>query len=263
MADIILFGGTTEGREIANKFAEEFKGSDVRLCVCVATEYGATLLEESDNVEIHIGALNEEQMKQFISEKGATLCVDATHPYAAAVTANIVTACDELEVAYVRVIRELVEEENISDNPDVILVENVKEAVDFLNDTEGKIFVTTGSKELEAFTKLKGYRSRCIARVLSTLPVMLKCNNLGFEGKNLIMMQGPFSEELNYQMFIASEAKWLVTKNSGSAGGFEEKCEAALRAGMKLVIIGRPEEKSKNFVGIDESLEIMRGIYKL
>ena len=66
---------------------------------------------------------------------------------------------------------------------------------------------------------------------------------LGFEGKNLIAMQGPFSKELNAAMLRQYDCRYLVTKDSGKAGGFEEKIQAATECGAIPVIIGRPVQE--------------------
>ena len=57
---------------------------------------------------------------------------------------------------------------------------------------------------------------------------MKKSMELGFDGKHLIAMQGPFSKELNVAMLRQTEADYFVTKESGKTGGFEEKYEAAM-----------------------------------
>ena len=74
--------------------------------------------------------------------------VDATHPYAKEVPANLKAACEELQIPYLRLVRE--EEETSGE----ICVEDVNAAVRYLEHTEGNIVVTTGSNELVAFTKL-------------------------------------------------------------------------------------------------------------
>ena len=51
--------------------------------------------------------------------------------------------------------------------------------------------------------------------------------SLGFVGKHLICMQGPFSRELNTAMLRQFDAAYLVTKDSGKVGGFEEKLAVA------------------------------------
>ena len=43
-------------------------------------------------------------------------------------------------------------------------------------------------------------------------------------------------------MFKNSKARWVVTKNSGSVGGFEEKLAAAEAAGAALIVIERPDD---------------------
>lgn len=68
--------------------------------------------------------------------------------------------------------------------------------------------------------------------------VVKTCADMGFYGSHLIAMQGPFSEELNVSMMRSVHAKWMVTKESGNAGGFGEKVSAAKKAGVGLVVIG-------------------------
>ena len=46
--------------------------------------------------------------------------------------------------------------------------------------------------------------------------------------------------ELNKAMLEQFHCRYLVTKMSGSTGGYEEKLEAARQAGAISVIVGRP-----------------------
>jgi precorrin-6y C5,15-methyltransferase (decarboxylating) CbiE subunit len=57
-------------------------------------------------------------------------------------------------------------------------------------------------------------------------------------------MQGPFSTDMNVALLRATGVKWLVTKESGAAGGYQEKMDAARICGVKTIIIGRPAEES-------------------
>ena len=59
-------------------------------------------------------------------------------------------------------------------------------------------------------------------------------------GKHLIGMQGPFSRELNAAMLRQYDCRYLVTKDTGKAGGFQDKIDAALECDAVPVIIGRP-----------------------
>ena len=84
------------------------------------------------------------------------------------------------------------------------------------------------------------YQERLFARVLSIPSVISSCAELGIEGKHLIGMQGPFSTEINEAMLRQFQCSYLVTKDTGLAGGFPEKMEACQRCGVTPVIIGRP-----------------------
>ncbi len=74
-------------------------------------------------------------------------------------------------------------------------------------------------------------------------------------------MQGPFSEELNTAMLRQFECRYLVTKETGKAGGFEEKLRAAKKAGAKVVLIGRPAEQPG--YSYDELLKLLENRLKL
>lgn len=257
---IVIFGGTTEGRRLVEKLVH----LDVRLYVCVATEYGAALMDEHDNVTVICRRMNQPEMEAFLRETKAGLCVDATHPYAVLVSENILKACDTLGLEYIRVVRDCEDNEDKAfddafnhEDRKYICVDSVSQAVEYLKNVRGNIFITTGSKELEAYTDIPGYRDRCTARVLPSAEVMNKCAELGFEGKKIIGMQGPFSEEMNYQMFSEAKARWVVTKNSGKEGGYQDKCEAAIRAGAGLIVIGRPVEQSENAMNYREAVSFV------
>ena len=251
MSKVIVFAGTIEGRHLAEFLSRQ----KVPSIVCVATQYGGQLLGEDEFRRVYTKRLDQEQMRRlFLQEmeplmgkqnakKEELTVVDATHPYAAVVSENIRSACEETGAVYLRLLRKSKMNVATEEDEDVYVVESVGQAVEFLQDTTGNILVTTGSKELEKFTALSDYRKRVYARVLSTPEVAAACGNLGFEGQHLICMQGPFSEELNKAMLRQFQAKWMVTKESGSAGGFEEKIRAAKAVGAKVVLVGRPTKE--------------------
>jgi precorrin-6Y C5,15-methyltransferase (decarboxylating) len=267
MAVIVVFGGTVEGR----LFAEAFQNTELELHICVATEYGASLLPECPNIKVHTGRMDKDDMEKLFDKIKPEYCLDATHPYAVAVTENAVHACQKRNVPYIRVAREQGGMEKTEPNCDskIIYQESVEAAVAFLCKKKGNIFITTGSNELEKYTVIEDYRDRCYARVLPVASVLEKCRKLGFEGKNLIGMQGPFGEELNYWMIKQINAVYLVTKNSGKEGGFEEKCNAALRAGVHVLVIGREREESTDLVHnckivtLEEAIQFLQQKFRL
>ena len=87
MDKILLFGGTGEGRALAEWMLSEH----IPCTVCVATEYGETLLP--DGAEAHVGRMDRDEMAALMAQDYA-LVVDATHPYAVEVTENIRAAAE-------------------------------------------------------------------------------------------------------------------------------------------------------------------------
>ncbi len=235
MRPVIIFAGTTEGRLLA----EELSGRAIRVTACVATEYGEALLRENEYLSVHRGRMDEPQIEAFLEEQQALTVVDATHPYAVEVSKNVSEACRRTGREYIRLLREI----DQSAESEAIVVDSVEAAVEYLKETEGNILATTGSKELAKYTAIPGYEKRVYARVLSTADAVAACRELGFQGRNLICMQGPFSEELNTAMLREFDCKYLVTKETGKEGGFQEKVRAAKRAGARLVLVGRPSEQ--------------------
>lgn len=235
MSEILIFAGTSEGRAVAEFLNERGQKAHV----CVATEYGESLLPQGEFLEISHERMDRDQMEALMASMGPDiLVVDATHPYAVQVTENIRQACAAVKAPYLRLIRPLG-----GTDDGAVYVKDTAEAVEYLKATKGDILVTTGSKELKAFCALPDYKNRVYARVLSIPQVAASCAALGFEGKHLICMQGPFSRELNAAMIRQLHTRWLVTKESGVAGGFQEKCLAARDTGSRLVIIGRPRQE--------------------
>ena len=267
MAGIVVFGGTVEGR----MFAEAFCNTDLELHICVATEYGASLLPVCSNIEIHTGRMDAVGMEKFLEKIVPDYCLDATHPYAESVSENALSACQRRNVPYIRVLREEGEAAGNTGDGDVSFIyeDNIEDAAAFLNTTKGNILITTGSKDLEKYAAIEDYKNRCYARVLPIASVLEKCRELGFEGKNLIGMQGPFGEELNYWMMKQIDASYHVTKNSGREGCFQEKSNAAVRAGVRVLVIERRREKVERASGsvkvytFPEAMQFLRQQYGL
>lgn len=239
----LVFAGTVEGRTLAGELA----AAGCPVTVSVATEYGEKIVKEQPGLTVRRGRMTAEEMASFMKEMkedagkegGGAPCqvVDATHPYAAAVSENIRAACETAHLPYLRLLRESEQADGMAD---CVFVASAREAAEYLKTTEGNVLLTTGSKELEVFTEIPDYQARLFPRVLSTAESVLSCAKLGFEGKNLICMQGPFSEELNTAMLKQIHAAWMVTKETGKSGGFGEKLSAARKAGVKVIVIGRP-----------------------
>ncbi|MCD8355520.1 MAG: precorrin-6A reductase [Clostridia bacterium] len=238
----VIFAGTSEGRTLC----EQLSKAGISATVCVATEYGKEVLPEMPGITVHTGRMTAEEMTDFLQE--AELVVDATHPYAVEVSKNIRWACEAVDCRYVRLLRPKTEAEG------AVHVGSAAEAAEYLAGTEGNVLLTVGSKELHCFTAVPEYQERLWTRVLPATASMEICQNLGFPAAHIIMMQGPFSEELNTALLHTCHAEWLVTKDTGKAGGLPEKLAAAKRCGCKVLLIDRPQEEGMTPDGVRDLL---------
>ena len=159
MYKLLLFAGTTEGRELA----EYFSTCNVQVTVCVATEYGQTLILQRENLSVCAGRLTQQEMEEKIIGEGYDLVVDATHPYAQVVTENIRAACEKTGRPYFRCLRQ---EESAEGYANVLFAEDTSQAAQMLEEIEGNILLTTGSKELCQYQKVSGFTERFYPRVL-------------------------------------------------------------------------------------------------
>ena len=238
---IWLIGGTSEGRALIKALAN----FDVELFVSVATDYGAELIERQDNLTILAERMDLEKMRAFLQEHKPACVIDATHPYATIVTATVQKACALENTKYLRLLRP------VGEAGDYIIAKDFSEAVELLNNLEGNIFLTTGSKNLKDFTAVENYKERIALRILPMESSLQSALELGYKPANIVCMQGPFSKEMNVATLKKFGSKFMVTKDSGEVGGFLEKVAAAQEAGAKLIVIGRTtEEQGESYAEI-------------
>ncbi len=257
MKKILIFAGTTEGRKLSEYLAE----AEINHTICVATEYGAIVLRQHPLIKVHQGRMNQEQIAEFISNGKFDVVVDATHPFAKEITYNIQAALKEMErigisIPYLRLKRDgITEREN-----GITYFETNEECVKALEDTEGNILLTTGSKELYKYCVSEGIKHRLYVRVLPSVESLSLCTEQGICGKQVIAMQGPFTTEMNEAIIRQYEIAYLVTKESGVPGGYQEKINAAKRTGVRIFVIGCSDEgEGYSFSEICQKLEDIGG----
>lgn len=241
---VVVFSGTTEGRQLSRQLAQ--LGAEVT--VSVATPLGQEEQGQLPGVIVRCGRLLPEEMTALL--EGTALCIDATHPYAVEATKNIRAAAQAAGVEYHRLLRPA------SPLPEGCLVfESAAQAARALAAEEGNLLLATGAKELPAFGAV--LVQRLYPRVLPTLESIAACEAAGIPHRNIIAMQGPFSFALNQAMMEQLHIRWLVTKDGGTAGGFEEKAAAAAAAGARLVVIRRPPEQGETATQVLERCKEM------
>ena len=250
----VLFAGTTEGHQIVQAFADDKRP----LLVCVATDYGKTIIEEDcklskgSSVEILAGRLNLEEMEALLQKEDPVEILDATHPYAMVVSKQLKTICANNHFVYTRIIRE--QKELSESDSHLILVENMEEAAEKVKSLSGPILLTTGSKEISTFCSCIEQKETIFARVLPSIESIELCQKAGIKQQHIIGMQGPFSTSMNRAMIQNYHICGMVTKESGTAGGFEEKYQACKAENIPLIVVTRPDQKEEG-ISCNEYLE--------
>lgn len=258
MPNLLIFAGTTEGRELLEALSRTVGGSGLTVYACVATDYGKELLPEGlAHIHVRSGRLTEDEMTALMKEKQFDYVLDTTHPYARLASENIKAACRRAGLEYVRVLRS----SGITKQMDCRFFDSNEEVVEYLNDHEGNVLLTIGSKELLKYTKVQDYQKRIFPRVLPMPEVLESCGVLGFSGKQLILMQGPFTAELNAALINQVKAQYIVSKDSGETGGFLEKYQAAQETGAELLVVGR--EKEEEGISLKSALELLENVYHI
>lgn len=232
MKQVLIFGGTADSHPLVDWLLK----FDIKVTLCVASDYAKALLPSCNRLEILVGRLDASQMAALMADRRFDCVIDATHPYAREVTQNVRMAARQNGLVYFRLLRPA------SDESGCVVVPSVARATDYLNQSEGRVLIVTGSKELAEYTRVKDFAARCYPRVLPTAQAVAQCMTLGFLASHIIAMQGPFSQALNAALFDQLDIATLVTKDGGAAGGFPEKLAAAKQCKVETILVGRPED---------------------
>ncbi len=238
--NLLIFGGTTEGRILA----ETLVNQGHQVTVSVATSLGA---EELGGIPCTVweGRLEEAAMEERV--RAFDLVIDATHPYAEEVSRHIRKACTKTGVPLRRVLRAASREE------DCIRVDSCKAAAEYLNRRPGNVLIATGSKALRDYGCLAP--ERMYPRVLPTHAALNICEEMGIPHRNILALQGPFTLAMNVAMLEQYHISYLVTKDGGTVGGFTEKQQAARQAGAQLILVGRPPDSGESMEQLLRELE--------
>lgn len=232
---VLIFGGTVEGR----KKAEERSAAGDDVVVCVTSDYARRLLPPT--LPVIVRTLPKEEMLNVMRKVAPQLIIDATHPFAVQATRNIAECAAQLSLPVLRILREKTAETDWHER--VIWADDAAQAAQLLQGTEGRILLTTGSHTLGIYARHVP-KERLFARLLPTLSSLEKAEQAGLHPHQVLAMQGPFTAAFNRALYMQWNIRVLVTKDSGEAGGLTDKIVPALKMGLKVIVIARPEEEA-------------------
>ena len=221
---VLVLGGTTEASALVARLAPE---TDFAVTLSLA---GRTAAPRPEPVPMRVGGFGgAEGLARWLTENGIEAVIDATHPFAARISANAAAACRAAAVPLLALRRPAWERQP---GDDWIEAASVPACLDALGPAPRTVFLTIGRQELSAFAPAPqhAYVVRTIEPVGDALPV-----------PNLVTVsaRGPFALADEIRFMRESRIEVLVTKNSGGAATYP-KIEAARRLGLPVVIVARP-----------------------
>ncbi len=231
---IWVFAGTADG----NALAAELSRLGYRLIVSTASDYGAELASVAlPGVEVRSGRQGVTARRSQLQQSRAVAIIDATHPFASEISNQLTQLSAELNIPYIRYERPAAAVPSFARQ-----VPDMPAAARLAIEIGRRIFLATGIKDVDTFLKQSGAEYRewwlRITPDTGSLELALKT---GVPRSHICAMQGPFSNDFNIALWSAWKVDCVVTKESGEAGGFGSKVEAAHKLGIPLIVVRRPQ----------------------
>lgn len=220
---MLILGGTAEARDLAQQVVADGR----RVLSSLAGRVSRPRLPEG---ETRIGGFGGVAgLRAFVEERRIEAVVDATHPFAATISANAAEACTAAGVPLLRLARP-----GWAEHPDAASwswVDSLDEARLVAEERGDRPFLTTGRQSLPAFTdwRDRSVLVRLVEDPTEPLP----------PSWTLIRSRGPYTVEGEVRLITTHRADVVVSKDSG--GNYTRaKLDAARTCGVPVVIVRRP-----------------------
>ncbi|RUW21571.1 cobalt-precorrin-6A reductase [Mesorhizobium sp. M4B.F.Ca.ET.215.01.1.1] len=224
MTNILILGGTTEARQLAGKLAAR---ADLAVTLSLA---GRTESPVAQGVPVRVGGFGGAQgLAAYLKETGTALLIDATHPYAARISANAAEAARQAGVP-ILALRRPGWEPVAGDR--WTLVDSVAEAATALGTAPRRVFLAIGRQEAGAFEAAPQHHYL----IRSVDPVEPK---LTLPDAIYLLARGPFPEADERALLESHGIDAIVSKNSGGEATYG-KIAAARALGIDVIMVRRP-----------------------
>ena len=220
---VLIFGGTTEARELADRLVDD--GFEV-----VTALAGVTQDPILPRGEVHRGRLGGvEGIVAYSRQKQFDVFIDATHPFAAKISANLATAAQQLTLPCMRLERQAWQTEAGDQWTEVSSIEAAAAAIP----RHARVLLTIGQRGIEHFLARSDLTG--VVRTIEPLSKPLPAN------WRLLQKRPPYLVEDERELLAAEQITALVTKNSGG-GATAAKLIAARERKIPVVMIARPRK---------------------
>jgi precorrin-6A/cobalt-precorrin-6A reductase len=221
---VLILGGTMEARQLAGRLA---KRADLAVTLSLA---GRTVTPALQPVPVRVGGFGGAQgLTEYLCDQKIDVLIDATHPYAAAISANAATAASRAHAALLALRRP-------GWTPTVgdrwTEVGDVAGAVQALGNTSRRVFLALGRKEIAPFADAPQHRY-LVRSVDPVTPPLMVPHAVYITGR------GPFAEADERTLLEQHCIEVIVAKNSGGPATYG-KIAAARALRLPVIMLRRP-----------------------
>jgi precorrin-6A/cobalt-precorrin-6A reductase len=221
---ILILGGTAEARRLAERLAGR---SDLAVTLSLA---GRTAAPAVQPVPVRIGGFGgADGLARYLSAEGIDVLIDATHPYAAVISANAARAAQSAAVALLA-LRRPPWRPVAGDR--WIEVADVPAAVGALGNAPRRVFLALGRNELAPFAKAPQHHY--LVRSVDPVDPPLAVPHADY-----VTGRGPFAEADDRALLRVHGIEIVVAKNSGGTATYG-KIAAARSLGLAVIMPFRP-----------------------
>jgi precorrin-6A/cobalt-precorrin-6A reductase len=222
--NVLILGGTAEARALAAALAVR-RGLSVALSLA-----GRTAEPAPQPVPVRRGGFGgAEGLAQYLRQETVDLLIDATHPYAAAISSNAAEAARTAGVKLLA-LRRPAWKQVAGDN--WIEVETIEEAVRAVGQAPRRVLLALGRKELRPFEAAPQHFY--LVRSVDPVEPPLAVPHAAY-----IAARGPFSEAEDRALLEKHRIKIVIAKNSGGEATYG-KIAASRALGIPVIMLRRP-----------------------
>jgi precorrin-6A/cobalt-precorrin-6A reductase len=236
---ILILGGTTEARELAARLAQR---ADLAITLSLA---GRTANPVAQPVPVRVGGFGgTEGLARYLAAERIHLLIDATHPFAARISANATAAAKASAVPLLTLRRP---EWKPVAGDDWTFADTIPQAVIALGSEPRTVFVTLGRQELKP---LEAAPQHCYV-IRSVDPVEPR---LAMPRAEYILDRGPFEEDRERALLERLGVEVVLSKNSGGSAAYA-KLAAARSLGVPVILVRRPPVAGKAVENVDAAVD--------
>ncbi len=245
MTRLLILGGTGEAAALAEAVRRRF-GERVEIISSLA---GRTRRPRALPGTVRTGGFGgADGLERYLRTTQIGLVVDATHPYAARISANARAACTAADVARVTLLRPPWAPQA---GDRWIAVPDAAEAARRLPEFGRRAFVALGSATASAFAGVEG--------LFLLMRVAEAPHGPPLAGAEWIVGRGPFREADELRLLRDRRIDVVVSRNSGGAATVG-KIAAARRLAIPVIMIDRPvPEPGPCTATVEETIEWIAG----